>query len=94
MFKEKFVNSETLHVTIHDFQRKSYNKILRCSKISKPLTKSFEVNNYFKNLFPKNVPILSKSANAVMCPPGICSIALMLIHFQTAKDNKRESGFR
>ena len=48
----------------------------------------------FKNLFPRNVPILPKSANAVMCPPGICSIALMLIHFQTAKDNKRESGFR
>ena len=47
MFKEKFVNSETLHVTIHDFQKKSFNKILRCSKISKPLAKSFEVNNYF-----------------------------------------------
>ena len=48
----------------------------------------------FKDLFPRNVSILPKSANAVMCPPGICSIALMLIHFQTAKDNKRESGFR
>ena len=53
MFKEKFVNSETLHVTIHDFQRKSFNKILRCSKISKPLAKSFEVNNYLKRLISK-----------------------------------------
>ena len=53
MFKEKFVNSETLHVTIHDFQRKSFNKILRCSKISKHLAKSFEVNKYLKRLISK-----------------------------------------